>query len=185
MLRSTRAVAGALALALCWFGVAACGDDDPDTDRPSAGTTTAAATPTEPSATASASETAEAMTPVQTVRAWVEAYNELHLTGDSTELDSLTAPRCMTCRNLADSLSDTYAAGGSYRGGSWEIAGIGVAGREGAVATVDVAIDAPMGEIKRRAGAPFESYASDKFILEFTVDTRTTNAPVVDLVTLS
>lgn len=106
------ALAAALTLAL-----AGCAEDGPEpTPAPPPSTSPASASPT-PDAT----PTAAALSPVQTVRAWVEARNDALSNGDTAAVYALSAPDCKTCRDLVEPFAQLYAEGGSVQTDGWTI----------------------------------------------------------------
>ena len=114
-----RVLAGSLLAGVLLVAASGCGDDprpkiDPDasvTWTPYSG---------EPSESESSDSTtsaaADPLTPVQTVRAWIRAYNQLLGGGDDVELQELSAPSCKTCGWEIDPIVDVQDAGGTFEG---------------------------------------------------------------------
>ncbi|MET0928772.1 MAG: DUF6318 family protein [Aeromicrobium sp.] len=52
---------------------------------------------------------------------YVDVFNYAAATGDVEELSNLSSPDCKGCQSYIDLYRDTYAAGGYFKGGDWEI----------------------------------------------------------------
>lgn len=137
--------------------VAGCGAADPPVTDPARTAATSSTPPAKP------------LSPEQTVRAWVRAYNRLARTGDGTRVDQLSDPACAMCRSLTGSVERVINAGGAYRGGDWVVLKAKVATRHGTTAVVDAAVHANAGSTQEAAGEPFSRFGSDRYILEFTI----------------
>lgn len=93
-------------------------------------------TPREPSATAAATTaTPTAVAPSMPTQAredspegaaafvkhYIDVFNYAASTGDVAGLSRLSSPSCKGCQNYIDLYRDTYAAGGYFKGGNWEM----------------------------------------------------------------
>ena len=87
-MQRTLASGAAFLLAL---GLAGCSGGDPEPKIARTPTDTASSSPISPTAS---STPAVALTPEETVRAWVEARNALMASGDDSESRSLTSDSC-------------------------------------------------------------------------------------------
>lgn len=116
MVRRPYAATAALALALA---VAGCGDDSPD--EPEASSTPTTSTSAASSASPTDEATTKALGPVQTVRAWVDAYNEMVTTGDAEDVRAITTEGCTTCENLLEPVLETHDNGGRYEDPGWKV----------------------------------------------------------------
>ena len=52
---------------------------------------------------------------------WVDVFNEAMPTGETRQLQSLSAPSCKTCTAFAQRLESIYASGGFYKSPGWRI----------------------------------------------------------------
>lgn len=110
----TSAVMATLALTL-----SACGGDDPPPPEPS----TTATTPANPDATLPPMpDVASQDSPwgaSKFVQHYVNALNYAALTGDASEMRSLSSRDCEACMAYAELFEKTYSDGGYFIGGSW------------------------------------------------------------------
>lgn len=158
----------ALGVALLATGLlcatAAC-QDEPKPDIADPTPTSPAPSPTESSPTTS--PTAEALTPEETVRAWVDAQNTALETGDTGGLVALAASDCADCAEFVKSIDDVYAAGGHFEGGRWRFVR-GTLDQESASVTVfTCGIRIAAGSVVKADGAPPESYPADSLLFKF------------------
>lgn len=94
-----------------------CSDDSPGAE-PDPTDTPTSVSPTDEETT---EEPEKKLGPVQTVRAWVKAYNHLTDTGDATEVRALSTPGCVDCENLFEPILKTYERGGRFEDPGWEV----------------------------------------------------------------
>jgi hypothetical protein len=114
--RSRLAFAAALCLALAGCGGAAKPQPLP---RPTASLSPSqSASPTPPAMPAAAKEMTKAGA-LGFATVFIEAVNYAGATGDTQPLRDMYIPFCTRCESLADSIDQTYADGGYYKGGSW------------------------------------------------------------------
>lgn len=113
-----RALGVALVVAGLLGATAAC-EDEPEPDI--ADPTTSAPTPTETTPSPSPTPTEEPLTPEETVRAWVDAWNGALRTGEVSTLQSLAAQDCRNCENYVATIRDVYTSGGEFSGGEWSV----------------------------------------------------------------
>lgn len=55
------------------------------------------------------------------VRHYIDVLNHAALTGDTSALEELSSPECSGCDRYVDLFRTTYANGGYFKGGEWEI----------------------------------------------------------------
>ncbi|KQW53483.1 hypothetical protein ASC77_04160 [Nocardioides sp. Root1257] len=156
----TRAVLTAVVL-LSALALGGCTDDDPE---PKFGPTesTSPASPTSPSTTAAA-----ALSPEDTVRAWVDAQNEALVSGDTTVMEALATSSCQGCSDFSNPIRDVFAEGGSYRGGKWKVDAAKARKSSGSEVTVDVAMTMEAGQTVPRRGADPIPFSADRRIMLF------------------
>lgn len=152
MKRSLTALAAGLLLCLSGCGQ---GADPP-----------AQADPT-PSVSTTTTSAPKGLSPEQTVRAWVRAYNRIAVSGDGSLAYAVQDPSCQTCDNLIRPLLATIKAGGAFRGGSWRVVRTHVKSHSRTKAVVYVLIAMAAGATRDRSGADFRSFAADRQIAEF------------------
>ncbi len=106
-------------LLLC--GLTAC-DDEPTPEIPDPTPSSSSPAPTESvSPTEATSTPAVALTPEETVRAWVNAENRAIRTGDTSVQRALAASDCVGCANFVEPIEKVFESGGSYVGGEWQL----------------------------------------------------------------
>ena len=97
--------------------VAGCSDPEPREPKPTASATPTVAAPTMPAqAKEDSPEGAAAF-----VDHYIEVLNHASATGDVHELSRLSDPDCDGCQSYIQLYRDTYANGGFFKGGEWEI----------------------------------------------------------------
>lgn len=106
--------------------LSACTKDDPPPPNP----TTAATTAANPDATlppmpAVAKEDSHRGVS-NFVRHYLDVLNYAALTGDTQEMETLSAPDCTSCWSYIDLFAKTYGAGGYFKGGRWSVGGADV-----------------------------------------------------------
>ena len=92
--------------------LAGCSDDDPEPKF---------APPSSEAPTSPSTSAAAALSPEDTVRAWVDAQNEALRTGDTSDMDALGTPDCRGCSDFSQPIRRVIADGGRYIGGEWSI----------------------------------------------------------------
>jgi hypothetical protein len=97
----------ALALTLAVPVLLAGCSDDPEPTPNIPDPTSSSPTPTEP-----ATEEPEAESPEEFIRRWVEAGDEMQVTGDTRAYDRMS-PNCQACQGFVESVQDVYESGGS------------------------------------------------------------------------
>lgn len=119
----TRTLASIMVLALLLAG---CTDDpepkfaDPTSDPPTSEPTTS---PTTSTPTSTPTQAPERLSPEETVRAWVDARNQLLRDGDPSAVDALSSTSCETCTELNRDIAAIYEAGGYFRTKGWIVEG--------------------------------------------------------------
>ena len=89
----------ALVVAVLLLAVLGC-EDEPTPDIPDPTPSSSAPSPTETESSPTTSSTPEALTPEETVRAWVDAWNQALQDGDTTAVRGFERSRCETCEEL-------------------------------------------------------------------------------------
>ncbi|MGZ8799330.1 MAG: DUF6318 family protein [Aeromicrobium sp.] len=84
------------------------------------------------------------------VEHYVDVFNYASNTGDVTELQRLSDPKCEGCTEYIDLFEGTYAAGGFYRDSDWMISNFEVR-TEGKYSLVLADLNAPAGIYKSSA----------------------------------
>ncbi|WP_205471568.1 DUF6318 family protein [Nocardioides sp. SYSU D00038] len=137
------------------------GNDDPGPRvEPTPSATDVAASP-------SASPTPAALSPVETVEAWVAARNEALRTGEVSAMEQLSAPECRGCPNLSRPIASAIAAGGQFEGGRWTIAGMRRRDMTDQKATIDAGIRIAAGVTTQSQGAEPVSYPKESRLMVF------------------
>lgn len=154
----TRAVLTAAVL-LSALALGGCTDDDPE---PKFGPieSTSPASPTSPSTT-----TAAALSPEDTVRAWVDARNAALASGDVTPAEELSASGCTTCQASLDPIRQVHADGGSFDTDGWTVDSARLKSSSGHKARVTGAITYAAGTTIPKAGASPVSYELERHIV--------------------
>jgi hypothetical protein len=154
----TRAVITALSVIPVLL-VAGCTDDEPKPKFEP--------TPSETPSSASPTTSPAALSPEETVRAWVDAQNTALRTGDTSSLAALSADPCNTCDQFIDPIAQVYADGGSFRGGAWTIAAVKARPGGRSRTVVDVGIDIDGGTTQETSDSEPVEYVADKRIMQF------------------
>ena len=148
-------------LAGCLLG--ACSDDPkPDIADPTpSAPTSLGTTSTSPTVTPSA-----ALSPEDTVRAWIQARNQALTNGDTSAVDALSASDCRSCEELNKVIGEVYDAGGYFQTAGWTIDSIKE--KQGSQPVqVDTALTFAAGQTVPSAGANPVSYDQEKHIVSF------------------
>ncbi len=143
------------ALALC--AVLGC-EDEPTPNIADPSPSSSAESPSESESSPSPSLSAE-----DTVRDWVDAWNEALMSGNTRELQMLSAPDCRNCSNYVATINEVTNAGGEISGGEWSIVELEsrAAGPDGVKVVVGMAV---------AAGATINAAGEDP--VEFEADRR-------------
>lgn len=148
-----------------------CGDDsDPSPVGPAATEglgTTSPAEESSPAPTESANSNEKPLGPVQTVRAWVEAFNEVMATGDDAALMALSTSGCTNCQNYAEPFVDLADRGGRIESEGWRVSKIQKDSDWASNRRVVAAIDMAAGESYDSSDSTAEPFESDKRIASF------------------
>lgn len=95
---------------------------DPTPREPDPTPTTSSATPARPVPTMPAQASEDSPEGAAAfVNHYVDVFNYAAATGDVAELSRLSSPDCTGCQKYISLYRDTYAAGGYFKGGDWEI----------------------------------------------------------------
>lgn len=118
-----RLCALAVVVLLC---ASACSDPeprfaDPTSDPP---TSEPVSTPTSDPPTSTSTPEPVALSPEETVRAWVDAFNTMLISGETGPFGDMSTKSCIACNELIASVNDQYAAGGSTETEGWTIASV-------------------------------------------------------------
>lgn len=137
------------------LALGACSGDDPEPKF--------APTPT-PTAPTSPSPTDEAMSPEDTVRAWVDAQNHALRTGDTGAMKSLSADGCRGCDDFTNPIEQVYRDGGHFSTDGWTVEGTHLKSTADP-SVVDLAVTIAGGRTTAKAGAQPVTYESEKELL--------------------
>lgn len=163
----TRSVLATLLVA-CVLG--ACSDDDPKPDiedpTPSAASSSAGVS-TSPTTSPSVR-----LTPDETVKAWVNAWNAALQSGDTGPLAEHETSDCRNCADLARVIEDVVAAGGSFSGGEWTIVSTKTIRVSDKRVKVNVALSVAAGSTINSAGEDPVTYEADKRIAVYELEER-------------
>jgi hypothetical protein len=94
----------------------ACGGDEPGPNPPSSASVSTSPTPTE-------SPTAEPESAEDFIRRWVDAHTAMHNSGQTADFMSLSKG-CTACEQLAEQITEFYAAGGYVKTKGWTVLSI-------------------------------------------------------------
>jgi hypothetical protein len=155
----TRTAVAALALVVA--GLAAACDDDP---KPRIG-------PPESTSPAPSgpSGTPEALSPEETVRAWVEARNRAVQTGDVKDVYDLSTPDCTACANSVEPVRNVYDEGGRFETEGWQVRSVRRAEDFTSTHSLAAALLFTAGRTIPSAGAQPVTYDAERHIVLFTV----------------
>jgi hypothetical protein len=104
------------------------------------------------------------------VQFFIDALNYSGKVGDTTSLRSGFAATCTRCEALADSIDETYAAGGHYEGGDWRNSRLKFYAIRNGVAFIDATVDYDAQEwVKTKDATPSNFPASTNHLHAFQV----------------
>ncbi|AWB92631.1 hypothetical protein C3E78_10705 [Aeromicrobium chenweiae] len=76
------------------------------------------------------------------VKHYVDVFNYAAATGDVEELTRLSSPSCKGCQSYINLYRDTYAAGGYFKGGKWNLGDLNLeVGNDETYLTTQVMVD--------------------------------------------
>lgn len=159
-MKRTRVAAIATLLALT---TAACGDDP----EPNFAPPEPSPSPSEVQTSEPPSEPPEALSPEDTVRAWVEARNTTVQTGDTDEVYALSTSGCETCRNSVEPVRKVYAAGGRYETSGWRLKDVAKTPKYDRTGEVIAAVVFDSGRTFPDANSDPISYPEEKHVMLF------------------
>ena len=147
-------------------------DDDPPQPRlesdPTATPSTTAPTQASPSSTATTTPAPEpALTPEETVRAWVEARNTILRTGDDADARKVSSPDCDTCDDQLAPLMKVIEDGGRFETRGWHVVATKVESSTKKSAQITAALELAAGTTFPGKGKPPVSYDKDNRIAVF------------------
>lgn len=157
---------GALAVMALLCSLAAC-EDEPTPDIPDPTPSSTSPSVSESVSPTTPTETPEALTPEETVRAWVAARNQALRDGDTSAAEALSDPGCTTCAESLDPIRQVYAEGGHYETAGWRVASATQKGAAGASAVVTAGLIYAKGVTVPAAGETPVSYDVERHIAEF------------------
>jgi hypothetical protein len=126
----------------------------------------------EPSETPSSATTAShgPLDPEDVVRSWVDAQNVALTSGDTTELQRLSDPNCVTCQKaFIQPIEDVYNAGGRFETEGWRVTATTSRAASGGTVEVDADVEIPGGRTYAEANADPVSYESEHRRLQFRI----------------
>jgi hypothetical protein len=144
----------------------ACSDDAEPKVEPSEGA------PSPTGQTSPTSQPPETLGPEETVEAWVDARNVLMLEGESSAVETLSAPGCQTCRESIAPLLEVHENGGSFTNDGWKVSSTRVRSESANRSTVSVALITSAGTTIPSAGAEPVTYGEEKRIAIFRLESR-------------
>ncbi|GAB3254147.1 DUF6318 family protein [Nocardioides dilutus] len=156
----------ALVVALLLCAVVAC-EDEPTPDIADPTPSSSAPSPSESESSPTATATPEALTPEETVRAWVEAQNLALRTGNTTEQRALASEDCLGCDNFSEPIESVYQAGGSYQGGEWRLVSTNVDRQDDLSAKLSGAVRIAAGTTILEEGAAPQAYEASSHLMRF------------------
>jgi hypothetical protein len=173
-----RALSAALLTAALLSAVLGC-EDEPEPDIADPTPSSTAPSPSETQSSPTTSPTPEALTPEETVRAWVDARNQALQDGDTGAVRALSSSECRSCDELIKPIEQIYAAGGNFDTAGWSIAGIRQTSNK--PIKVSTGIDFAAGTTISEPGAPPVVYEAEKHAIRFEL-VRSADALQVSLV---
>lgn len=159
-MKRTRVAAIATLLALT---TAACGDDP----EPNFAPPEPSPSPSEVQTSEPPSEPPKALSPEDTVRAWVDARNRALNTGDVGEVRQLSAASCSSCDDLINSIVEVYSNGGDFDTKGWRVIRSRVVSQETTSAEVSAGLALAGGQTISEVGAEPVAYPPEKEIATF------------------
>jgi hypothetical protein len=177
----------AVALAICLVLLAAGCSDEPTpkfadpTAPPTSVETSEVVAPT----TTPVTPEPEPLGPEETVRAWVEARNELLRSGDGASVGSLSSDNCRSCRDLNAGIEEIYDAGGFFRTKGWIVKGVNRKPQFASDGVVAAAVVFSSGVTRLDSGSTPVPYAEEKNFLDFALTRVGDRWVVADVVFLA
>ena len=92
------------------------------------------------------------------VEHWVDTFNKSTVTGDSSALDDISSPSCVTCTNFIALTDDIYSAGGRVISDGWSIDSTSDPKVSGKSTLISIDITQSPQVITRAAGEQAERY---------------------------
>jgi hypothetical protein len=161
-----RALSAALLTAALLSAVLGC-EDEPEPDIADPTQSATAPSPSETESSPTTSPTPEALTPEETVRAWVDAQNQALETGDTDRLRAFGTEDCVGCSDYPDGIEQIYEAGGSFDGGAWTFVQGRARDLEDGVTRFSAGISIAAGTTIAAEGAEPVSYPAESRIFVF------------------
>ena len=154
----------AIAAALTGLVLTGCsGSGDPEVES----TFTPSTTSRSSSAAPTAEPTEPALGPEETVRAWVDAWNQLLANGRREAIDELNATECPTCTDLLDPIFGVYRQGGSIQTDGWSVVSARLKSESKSSSTVIAGVRYSSGVTFEREGAPGQPFAEESHLMTF------------------
>lgn len=157
---------GALAVMALLCSLAAC-EDEPTPDIPDPTPSSTSPSVSESASPTTPTETPEVLSPEETVRAWIGAWNAALASGDTSGLAPFQTPDCRNCDNLSKVIDDVASAGGSFTGGTWSIVSSDLTRPEPDRVKMSVAMEVAAGSTVNAAGKEPVEYPADKRIVVY------------------
>jgi hypothetical protein len=107
--------------------------------------------------------------PVATVRAWVEAQNDALRTGDTEELEALSADPCQACDDFIKPIQRVYRKGGYFHTKGWKVVAAKTRPGSKDPFVVNAGVSIAGGTTLTKRGAEPVVYGPDKRIVVFRV----------------
>jgi hypothetical protein len=177
-----RALGAAVLLAALLSAVLGC-EDEPEPDIADPTPSATAPSPSETESSPTTSPTPEALTPEETVRAWVDAWNAALQSGDLSSLKELEADNCRNCSNLSNVIKEVFAAGGSFSGGEWSIDKAVTVEESARRVKMTVGMSVAAGSTVNAAGEDPVTYEAEKRLVVFEL-TAASGAWQIDVIEL-
>lgn len=109
------------------------------------------------------------LTPEQTVRAWVKAYNKVVTTGEPEDIRALSTSRCSQCDDIGSNFTGLYGNGGSVDTTGWFIERVKRRPDFDRNGQVVASIISGRSVIVREPGAKPEQEAKETFFVQWTL----------------
>ncbi|MDN5744638.1 MAG: hypothetical protein L0H31_05895 [Nocardioidaceae bacterium] len=146
---------------LILFTTVACDGDPPP--RGASEPTISATTETSASTT-----TEKKLGPVQVVKAWYRALNQLIKDGDATDARALITAECWTCEEQIDPIAKTFTDGGTYRlkGPGWDLKRVSTKTKRQRFAVINAAYAGAPGKLVPSKGANPIAFEAEHSVVE-------------------